>query len=126
MAFGRLTKRPVPAEVGDAWLRPFLTNRDIRRETAAFVRAIDKKELLAATERLRSFDRPVLLAWASEDRVFPPDYARRLAEVFPDARVEEIPDSYSFVPEDQPGPLAELVKSFVGAEQPRARAGSSG
>jgi pimeloyl-ACP methyl ester carboxylesterase len=126
IAFGRLTKRPVPADVGDGWLHPFLTNREIRRETGRFLRAIDPRDTLAAAERLPSFDKPVLLAWASEDRVFPLDHARRLAELLPDARVAEIPDSYSFVPEDQPARLAELILEFLGAARSPERAGSAG
>jgi len=126
MAFGRLTKRPVPAEVGDGWLRPFLSSREIRRDTARFLRAIDAKDTLEAAERLSSFDRPVLLAWASEDRVFPLEHARRLAEILPDARIAEIPDSYSFVPEDQPERLAELILEFAGTPKSAERTSSAG
>ena len=126
IAFGRLTKRPVPAEVGDGWLRPFLSSREIRRDTARFLRAIDAKDTLEAAERLSSFDRPVLLAWASEDRVFPPEHARRLAEILPHARIAEIPDSYSFVPEDQPERLAELILEFAGTPKSAERTSSAG
>ncbi len=44
----------------------------------------------------------MLIAWAPEDRFFPLEHARRLAELLPDARVEEVPDSYTYVCEDQP------------------------
>jgi pimeloyl-ACP methyl ester carboxylesterase len=70
----------------------------------------------AAAEKLRTFDRPVLLAWAPEDRFFPLEDARRLAELFPDARIEEIADSYTFVSEDQPDRIAELVGAFARSE----------
>ena len=36
IAFGMLTKRPVPRDVTDGWVRPVLTNREIRRDTARF------------------------------------------------------------------------------------------
>ena len=60
------------------------------------------------------------MAWAPEDRFFPLDHAHRLAGLFPDARVEEIPDSWTFVPEDQPERVAELVGGFAAqaAEEP--------
>jgi pimeloyl-ACP methyl ester carboxylesterase len=109
-----LTKRPVPRDVTDGWLRPVLTNRDIRRDTARFLGAIDKSDTLDAAERLKSFEKPALIVWATEDRVFPLDHARRLAELLPHSRLEEVADSYSFVPEDQPERLAELVGSFAG------------
>ena len=60
--------------------------------------------------RLTAFDRPVLIAWAPEDRFFPIADARRLAAVFPDARVEEIADARTFVSWDQPDRLAELLR----------------
>ena len=113
-AFGWLAKRPVPREVSDGWLRPTLTDRAIRRDTARFLRAIDKRDTLAAAAQLGEFDRPVLIAWAPEDRFFPFDHARRLAEILPDSRIEEIADSYSFVSEDQPERVAELVAEFAG------------
>jgi pimeloyl-ACP methyl ester carboxylesterase len=118
IAFGRLIKHSVPADVTDGWLRPFLSNREIRRDTVRFLRAIDKRDTLEAAERLRSFDKPALIVWASEDRVFPPEHARRLAELLPDARLEEVGDSYSFVPEDQPERLADLIDGFAGAASP--------
>ncbi|HEV3094882.1 MAG TPA: alpha/beta hydrolase [Solirubrobacteraceae bacterium] len=113
IAFGLLSKRPIPAAVTDAWLRPFLTNRSIRRDTAAFIRAVNARDTISAAERLRYFQQPVLLAWASEDRLFPLEHAHRLAAILPNARVEEIHDSYTFVPEDQPERLAELIADFT-------------
>lgn len=115
IAFGLLAKRPIPAEVTDGWLRPCLTDRAIRRDTKRVLAGVDKRHTLAAAEQLHRFDRPVLLAWAAEDRVFPLEHARRLAELFPDARIEEVPDSYTFVPEDQPERLARLVAAFAGS-----------
>jgi pimeloyl-ACP methyl ester carboxylesterase len=115
LAFGWLAKRPIPAEVTDAWLRPSQTDKAIRRDTARVLAGVDRRHTLAAAEKLHRFDRPVLLAWAPEDRVFPIAHAHRLAALFPDARVEEVPDSYTFVPEDQPERLAELVGAFAGS-----------
>jgi pimeloyl-ACP methyl ester carboxylesterase len=115
VAFGWLAKRPIPAEVTDAWLRPSQTDKAIRRDTARVLASVDRRHTLAAAEKLHRFERPVLLAWAPEDRVFPIAHAHRLAGLFPDAHVEEVPDSYTFVPEDQPGRLAELVGAFAGS-----------
>ena len=113
LAFGLLTKRPVPDAVADAWLEPYLTDGAIRRDTRRLVRAVDSRDTLAAALELPRFTPPVLLAWASEDRVFPLEHARRLASILPNASVAEVPDSYSFVPEDQPQRLAELIGEFM-------------
>ena len=98
-----------------AWVRPCQTDKGVRRDTAKLLRSVNSRYTLEAAERLPSFDRPVLLAWAPEDRFFPLEHARRLAGIFPDARVEEIADSWTFVPEDQPERLARLVEEFAGA-----------
>lgn len=116
LAYGWLTKRRVPNDVTAAWVRPCQTDRGVRRDTAKLLRSVSSRYTLEAAERLHHFDRPVLIAWAPEDRFFPIEHARRLAELFPDARVEEIADSWTFVPEDQPERLAELVEAFAGAE----------
>jgi pimeloyl-ACP methyl ester carboxylesterase len=113
IAYGLVTKRPVDHAVTDAWLRPFLTTRGVRRDTGKLLRGISKRDTLAAAERLRAFDRPALLAWAPEDRAFPIEHARRLAAILPRARVEEIPDSLTFVSEDQPEHLARLIAGFA-------------
>ena len=41
------------------------------------------------------------------------ELARRIAAAFPDARIEDVPDSRTYVPEDQPQRLAELVAGFA-------------
>jgi pimeloyl-ACP methyl ester carboxylesterase len=115
LGYGMLTKRAIPDEVTDAWVRPFLTERGIRRDTTRFLRAIDSRDTLAAAEKLRDFDRPTLIAWAPEDRFFKLRFAERLAATIPDARLERIEDSLTFVPEDQPARLAELIRDFVGS-----------
>ena len=108
-AYGWLTKRRLPDELLDAWVRPFLSDPGVRRDARRFLLGIDRGALLDNTARLHDFDRPVLLAWAPEDRFFPVEHARRLAAVFPDARLVEIPDSYTFVSLDQPERLADLI-----------------
>ncbi|HEX8646975.1 MAG TPA: alpha/beta hydrolase [Thermoleophilaceae bacterium] len=116
LAFGWLTKRPIDdPEVEAGYVRPFFTRSEVRRDVARVLRGIDARYTNEAAERLPQFDRPVLLAWATEDKVFPYEHAQKLADLLPDARVEEIPDSYSFVPEDQPDRLAELIRGFVPA-----------
>jgi pimeloyl-ACP methyl ester carboxylesterase len=115
IAYGMVTKRPIEHAVTDAWLRPFFTQRDVRRDTTKLLRGISRRDTLAAAERLFGFDRPALLAWAREDRAFPVEHARRLAAILPQGRVEEIADSLTFVPEDQPEVLARLIGDFVRA-----------
>jgi len=113
LAFGWMAKRPIPHEITDAWLRPLLTQRQIRRDLLKYLHNYDKRDLFAAADCLRSFDRPALVVWAAEDRVMPPAHGRRLAALLPRARLVEIPDSYTLIPEDQPIRLAALIREFV-------------
>ena len=113
VAFGWLTRR------GDAatarWIKPVLTQLDIRRETARMLRAVfaDKRLMLRAAESLPTFDRPALVVWAADDRVMPPEHGRRLTALLADARLLEIPDSYTLIPLDQPAQLAEAIREFT-------------
>ncbi|MDX6668184.1 MAG: hypothetical protein QOK04_1564, partial [Solirubrobacteraceae bacterium] len=115
LAYGWLTKRRVPNDVTAAWVRPCQTSRGVRKDTAKVLASVDSRFTIAAAEKLGDFSGPVLLAWAPEDRFFPLEHAHRLAGLFPDARVEEVPDSYTFVSEDQPELVARLVGDFAGA-----------
>jgi len=109
-----MSKRPVPDEVMDGWFRPLQTQGEIRRDLRKYAMSIPpKKVLLEWSERLRTFDRPALVVWAKEDRDMPPEHGRRLAELFPQGRLVEIPDSYTLIPEDQPGKLAHAIREFV-------------
>jgi pimeloyl-ACP methyl ester carboxylesterase len=110
--FGLLSHAPIDDRAA-RWVRPIVENAQVREDTRLLTREMHPAPLLAATERLRRFDRPVLLAWGTDDRLFPIRDAERLAAVFPDARVELVDDSRTFVMVDQPGRLADLVAAFA-------------
>ena len=113
MTFGWLAKRPIPPEIIDSYLLPSRRDPAVREDTRRFLRGVHRRHTLAAAAALPGFTKPVLLAWASEDRLFPIELAHRLARVLPDARLETIADSYTFIPEDQPQRLVELVTQFA-------------
>jgi pimeloyl-ACP methyl ester carboxylesterase len=113
LGFGMLTRRPIPDEILSAWVAPFLHDAGVRRDTVGLLRGIDPRDLLAAAEKLRDFQRPTLIAWAPEDRFFKLRFAERLAQTIPDCRLERVEDSLTFVSEDQPERVAELIDAFV-------------
>ena len=113
-AFGWLMHQDPPAEVLEGWTRPAITNPGVRRDVKKVLRGVDRKHTLAAAERLGAFDRPVLIAWAAGDRVFPMADAQKLASILPRAELRTVQDSYAFVPEDQPEELARLIGEFLG------------
>ncbi|WP_068156711.1 alpha/beta fold hydrolase [Rhodococcus phenolicus] len=114
--WGWMSKRPVPEQVYDAWFRPATVDRDVRRDVARYsVSAPPKKELLDLAAKSGQFAGPVLIVWATEDRMMPRDHGRRLADLFPDARLVEIDDSYTLLAEDQPEKLTAAITEFLAA-----------
>jgi pimeloyl-ACP methyl ester carboxylesterase len=112
-AYGRLIKKDLAGAPTREWVEPFLSNGDVRRDTVKVLRGIDPRYTFEAAEKLRDFDRPALLAWAVEDRFFKVSFAERLADTIKGATLERIKDSYTFVSEDQPERLAELIARFA-------------
>jgi pimeloyl-ACP methyl ester carboxylesterase len=115
--FGDLTKRAVPADVLASYLGPVRHDPAIRADARRFLRQVHRRHTLAAAEALPGFDRPVLLVWAYEDRVFPIALAHRLAERLPDARVVGVGDCFALVPEDRPDTLVEEILEFLRADR---------
>ena len=113
LAFGWLIKRDFDAAPTREWVDPFLSDRAIRRDTVKVLKGIDPRYTNEAAEKLLTFDRPTLLAWAVEDRFFKIAFAERLAATINGATLERIEDSYTFVSEDQPERLAELIAGFA-------------
>jgi pimeloyl-ACP methyl ester carboxylesterase len=118
LAYGWLAKRGIDDDISDSWLRAALSSKDVRREIAAVLTGMSKDYTLQAAARFGEFTKPVLIAWAPEDRFFQLRYAERLASAFPNARLERIEDSYTFVPLDQPVRTADLIADF--AREPAA------
>ena len=115
IAFGWLTKRRDTAT--SRWMKPVMTQPDIRRDTVRMLRAAasDTGLLIKAAESLPRFNRPALIVWASEDRVMPAEHGRRLAELIPQGRLAEVEDSYTLIPLDQPAKLAQIIREFTPA-----------
>jgi pimeloyl-ACP methyl ester carboxylesterase len=115
MTYGPLSKRAVPREVMDRWFGPVGELPEIRRDLKKYVvsSAGGRRELLAAAGALARFDRPALVAWAAEDRLMPREHGARLAQLLPQGKLVEIADSYTLIPEDQPGALAGHLRELM-------------
>ncbi|HTZ87240.1 MAG TPA: alpha/beta hydrolase [Solirubrobacteraceae bacterium] len=113
-AYGLLIKHPVEEEISDSYALPCLENPGVLHDTAKVMSSANSAPVHAAGEQLiAEFERPVLFAWGTEDRVFPIEHATRYAEALKDGRVESIEDAYSFTPEDQPAALAAAITHFI-------------
>lgn len=112
LGFGLLARAFDPELTLD-WLRPAMDNSAIRGDIARFARGVKPAELLDISTRLHDFTRPVRIVWGEADRVFKPEFGRRLAQTFPDASYVGLSDSRTFVSLDAPDKLAAELRSFL-------------
>ena len=113
-AYGWTTHRPMPRPVMDSYTRPVRVNSGVRHDLTKLLRAVDPRQTVAAAEGLRGFDKPALVVWGADDRHFPREHGRRLAELLPQGRFELVEGSRCFVPEEQPERLVALLGEFLG------------
>lgn len=115
-SWGWMSKRPVPKAIMDDWFEPATRDPRIRYDLAKYITSVPRRaELLELAEPSASFDRPVLVVWATEDRMMPLAHGRRLADQFPQAKLVEIADSYTLLQEDQPDRLTAAIQDFLAA-----------
>ena len=111
--YGLLVTDPDP-ELTNSWLEPCRRDGRIRRDLATLLRHVAKTDLTEVSTRLPQFTKPVILVWGQRDRCFKPSLGTRLAELFPNASLIEVPDAKTFVPLDNPQAVIEAIAS-VGA-----------
>jgi pimeloyl-ACP methyl ester carboxylesterase len=112
LAYGGLA-REIPDEVTGAWTEPARTDAAVRADLIRFMKAVDNSIAIEAAARFAQLKIPSLVVWAQDDRFFPRELGERLAATLPNARLEPIANSRTFVSEDQPEALADLIRGFV-------------
>jgi pimeloyl-ACP methyl ester carboxylesterase len=65
------------------------------------------------SKRLYRLAAPTLVLWGAEDRLMPPVYAKRWAELLPRAAVEMIPEGGHMLPYERPEAFAAAVSRFL-------------
>jgi pimeloyl-ACP methyl ester carboxylesterase len=115
VAYGALA-HDLPDDVTGAWVAPFLDDGDVRADAVRFLRAMNKAITLDAAARLPGLRIPSLVAWGQDDRFFTPELGRRLADALPSSRLELIAGARTFVCQDAPEALADLIRTFVREE----------
>lgn len=112
-AYGWTTRAPIDADVMRSFTDPIRTNAGVRRDLARLLRAVDTRYTYEAAESLRRFDKPALVVWAADDKLFPLEHGRRLAELLPQGRFTTIADSRTCIPVERPERLAAMARDFV-------------
>jgi pimeloyl-ACP methyl ester carboxylesterase len=113
-AYGWLTHRQPPHALIDGWVANYLADRGVRRDTRRLIAALGEDAFMGQiAAELAGFTKPALLAWAADEKFFPLVHAQRLAGILPDARLELIEGSRTWVMRDQPQRTARLIGQFA-------------
>lgn len=115
-AYGFVTSRPMPADVMRSYTGPVRLNAGVRHDFRRMLRAVDTKYTFEAAERLTTFDKPALVLWAENDKIFPREHGQRLARLLPRGEFALISRSRTFIPEDQPELLVTAIEQFLAAQ----------
>ncbi|TCJ93607.1 alpha/beta fold hydrolase [Nocardia alba] len=113
LGFGMVTKHALPREIAQSYLGPARSNAAIRDDLRRFATGVDNRCTIAAAERFSTVDVPVLVVWSTEDKLFPMALAQRLVADLPKASLRTLDNSYTFIPEDRPELLTELIVEFT-------------
>jgi pimeloyl-ACP methyl ester carboxylesterase len=113
IAYGWATSEPVEPRIMASYTTSVRTNPGVRADLERVLRAARKDHMQAASRSVAAFDRPALVTWAAGDKFFPVEHGRKLAELLPHGRFELVEDSRTFIPEDQPERLVQLVREFL-------------
>jgi pimeloyl-ACP methyl ester carboxylesterase len=108
LGYGLLINQPDPDMTAD-WLQPCLKDSRICRDLAALLRQVAKTDLTDVATRLPRFTKPVTLVWGQSDRCFTPSLGRRLAGVFSNGKLIEVPDAKTFVAIDNPEAVIDAI-----------------
>lgn len=107
-------RKPDPAFLA-ASFGPFIADARVRGDLRTTMRAVSRRDTLAAAKKFASFGGPVLILWGADDLFFPIGLARRLVHAFPNARLQIVEGSRTFLSEDNPMALVASLEAFVAA-----------
>ncbi|MEA2422672.1 MAG: hypothetical protein QOF55_1771 [Thermoleophilaceae bacterium] len=114
IAYGWATREPIEPRIMESYTRNVRTSPGVRADLGRVLKHARKSDMEAASRSVANFDRPALVVWAADDRFFPVEHGRALADLMPQGRFELVEDSRTFIPEDQPARLVELISGFLG------------
>jgi pimeloyl-ACP methyl ester carboxylesterase len=104
-----VSKHPPTPERQREIFGAFATSGEARRDAVTVTASLDPALTLRAAPAIEAFDKPVTLAWGTDDQLFPLSHAYRLRDAFPHATLTEIPDCSTFVMLDAPKKLGAAI-----------------
>jgi pimeloyl-ACP methyl ester carboxylesterase len=114
-AYGWTTRKPIDPAIMRSYTGSIRRVRGVRRDLERLLRAVDTRYTYEAAQALPSFDKPALVVWGEDDKLFPRAHGRRLAELLPQGRFDLVADSRTFIPEEQPERLTAMIRDFLAA-----------
>ena len=108
-------------EFHELMIAPLLASNDAMEGPMTFLRALDPREIDGLDRVHADITAPTLLVWGSDDKFFPVEAAREMADQFggPTTFVE-IPKGRTFVHDEQAERFAELASEHLGKTIGRA------
>ena len=116
LGFGILMNNPDP-QLTNSWLEPCRRDTRICRDLATLLRHVAKTDLTDVSTRFPRFTKAVTLVWGQRDRCFKPSLGKRMAELFPNSSLIEVPGAKTFVALDNPRAVIDAIAN-VGAGKP--------
>ncbi len=111
LLYALLAHAKLEPHVAESYFEGYIHSPEIRRDAKKVALGVSNRYTLEAAERFSEFHKPVLVVWGQDDRLFV--FGERLADAFPNARLERVANSRTFVSEDQPEILTESITLFV-------------
>lgn len=108
LGYGLLLSKP-DAQLTASWIQPCRADVRIRRNLATLLRHVAATDLTDTATRFPQFGKPVTLVWGMSDRCFTPSLARRMAALFPNTRMVEVPGAKTFVALDDPDAVIDAI-----------------
>jgi pimeloyl-ACP methyl ester carboxylesterase len=109
IAYGWATTKPIDPEIMRSYTTNIRTIPGVRADLARVLKAARKRDMEHASRSVSAFSKPATVVWAADDKFFPREHGRALADLMPNASFELIENSRTFIPEDQPEKLVPLI-----------------
>ncbi|KAF2517882.1 alpha/beta fold hydrolase [Flavobacterium foetidum] len=114
LMMGLLSHKVTNEEFAALFLKTFIENKEVRKNFASNVATWSPKYTIRAAEKLKSLKNPVLILWGEDDKkLFPLELGKRLKDMFSYSKLVSIPNSKTYVQEDQPEIVIREVINFI-------------
>lgn len=102
----------IPDDEWRAYLEPIAGTPERAKNFESMFDLVAKGDLKAATESLRTLNVPTVIVWGTDDEAFSMEWAQKLRDVIPGARLTEVEGARLFFPSERPTELIAALRSL--------------